>query len=311
MNRVTLRQLEYLVAAAETGSVTAAAQRMYLSQSGISTALADLEASLGIQLFIRHARGLTLTPGGQRILTESRLLLRQADDLQNVATDFTESFVGRLSVGCYATLAPLLLPGVIAAYLEDHPAVDLSVTIGSNAELRDRLHDGTCDLAVLYDYSDLDDQMPTDVEKIELGRFPPHVALPAGHPLADREVVPLAELAQEPLVLFDLPPGGKYFLSMFHREGIEPTIRLRTTDFELVRGLVARGVGYSLLTQHPEVDVSYENLPIVRRPLQGFTDGLSVVVAHVSGARLNRRMSSFIDIARNVIGPAGQERAER
>lgn len=305
MSRVTLRQLEYLVAAAETGSVTAASQRLYLSQSGISTALADLEDALGVQLFIRHARGLTLTSGGKKILAESRLLLRQADDLHNVAEDFSESYVGQLSVGCYGTLAPLLLPSVISTYLEEHPAVDLSVKVGSNAELYEHLRDGTCDVALLYDYSPVNEPLPADLTTVELRQFPPYVALPAGHPLAELKTIPLQKLQDEPLIMFDLSPGGEYFASIFRSEGISPTVRLRTTEFELVRGLVARGAGYSLLTQHTDIDVSYEDLPIVSRPLRGKPKGLTVIAAHLAGAHMNRRMAAFVQLCQRTFGAVG------
>ena len=71
---------------------------------------------------------------------------------------------------------------------------------------------------------------------------PPYVLLAEDHPLADRESVSLAQLVDEPLILFSLSPGGDYFLSLFHTEQLEPRVRYRATSFELVRSLVAKSV---------------------------------------------------------------------
>lgn len=302
MARVTLRQLEYFVAAAETGSVTAAASRVFLSQSAVSTALAELEESLNVQLFIRHARGLTVTTVGRQILLESRQLLGQVDELHSSAQDLSGSFSGKLSIGCYSTLAPLLLPRVIDAFLTEHPGVDLDFSVGSHTELRDKLRAGTCDVALLYDYDFATDLFPADLTKLTLRSIPPHVVLPPNNKLAKLKSIPLEELVGEPMILFDLPPGGEYFKSLFTQRGMTPTIRFRTTEFELVRALVARGLGYSILTQHTDINVSYENKEFVTRPLKDVTRGLAVVAAHLTGARLTRRASAFIEACEQSLG---------
>lgn len=303
MARVTLRQLEYFVAAAETGSVTAAAARVFLSQSAVSTALADLEENLKVQLFLRHARGLTLTTVGRTILSDARRLLREAEELENSAEEFTGTLSGRLTVGCYTTLAPLLLPRVIDAYLRAYPTVDLNFIVGSHAELRGRLHDGTCDVALLYDYDFATELFTPGLDKVPLQSIPPYVLLPADHVLAVEEHVALADLAPLPLILFDLPPGGEYFKSLFTARGLTPVVRFRTTEFELVRALVARGLGYSILTQHTDIDVSYENRPIATRPLADEQRGLAVVAAHLGGATLTRRARAFLQTCEQALGP--------
>lgn len=300
--RVTLRQLEYFVAAAETQSVSAAAARVYLSQSAVSTALAELEENLGVQLFIRHARGLTLTTVGQTILAESRQLLGKVDDLENNAAELRGSFTGRLSVGCYTTLAPLLLPRVIDAYLTSYPSVDLNFMVGSHPELQAKLRDGRCDVALLYDYGFATDLFTTNLEKVTLQSIPPHALFSSEDPLGEQSAVSLSELSDQPLVLYDLPPGGEYFKSLFTSQGMTPNVRFRTTEFELVRALVARRLGYSILTQHTEIDVSYENLPLITRPLVESGPGLDVVAAHLGGSTLTRRATAFIEECERSLG---------
>lgn len=292
MNRVTLRQLEYFVAAAELGSMTAAAERVHLSQSAVSTALADLERALGVQLLIRHARGLALTPAGERVLAEARRLMGAVEDLQTSARELGEALEGSLSVGCYSTLAPIVLPRVIADFTDDHPKVDLTVMEGSHSYLHEQLRAGTCEVALMYDYA-FDESMPVDLSLHTVMETQPHLLLYPGHRLANRKKIRLAELADDPFILFDLQPGGDYFLDVFARFGVTPRLRLRTQSFEMVRSLVARGFAYSMLTQRTETTTSYEGREFVVRPLADAVPNLNVVVAQLASLRPTRRATAF------------------
>jgi len=118
------------------------------------------------------------------------------------------------------------------------------------------------------------------------------------HPLADRESVSLAQLVDEPLILFSLSPGGDYFLSLFHTEQLEPRVRYRATSFELVRSLVARGLGYSILSQRTRISVSYEGRGFTTRPLDGDHPGLAVSAVTLDGAKLTRPAAAFIETCR-------------
>lgn len=295
MPRSTLRQLEYFVAAAEAGSVTAASEKVSLSQSAISTALAELEHNLGTQLFVRRTRGLILTPVGQDILRDCRQLLAKADELHRKARDLDGSFSGPLSIGCYSTLATFLLPKILDPYLRAHPFVDLNLMVGSHTDVQRNLHSGSCDVALLYDYEFDPELNKDDLNKTTVRSTPPHVIIPTEHELAEHEQISLAQLVDEPMILFDTPPAGKYFTSLFEARGLEPRIRFRATEFELVRSLVARGFGYSILTQHTDIDVSYENQPLAARPIADVQRGLNIVAVHLPGARLTRRAAAFIE----------------
>ena len=294
MGTLTLRQLEYFVASAELGSMTAAAERVHLSQSAISTALADLERTLGVQLLIRHARGLSLTPAGERVLTDARRLMGAVEDLHGSARDLGEALTGSLRIGCYSTLAPILLPRVIADFSAAHPDVDLNVVEGSHRFLQDQLRRGSCEVALMYDYHFRDGHLPGDLVSRTLRQAPPHLVLPADHRLAGRRRIRLAEVVDEPLILFDLQPGGEYFLEIFANLGLSPRLRLRTSSFETVRSLVARGLGYSVLTQRTAVTTSYEGREFVTRPLSDSVPSLNVVAAQLGAARPTRRATAFV-----------------
>ena len=116
----TLRQLAYLVAVADHGSVTAAANALYTSQPGISSAIAQLEAQFGLQFFIRHhAKGVSLTPAGQSFVAAARNLLAQAEDLSQHASALSQSVQGHLAPSLYRQTLQTVLPYVLLP--ADHP----------------------------------------------------------------------------------------------------------------------------------------------------------------------------------------------
>ncbi len=294
MSDLTFRQLEYFIAAVDAGSVTAAAQRLHLSQSALSTALTDLERNLGVQLLVRGRRGVDLTGVGREVLTEARRLVSGVADLHNSAREAQESMSGSLVVGCYSTLSPLLLPPVVDAFSRDHPHVDLSFVEGSHDVLEEQLHSGVLDLALLYDYVFVQSSRSWNLTTQPILTSPPYVLLPQDHPLIRYRAVTLRQLSTEPLILFDLPPGGDYFLSLFTEAGLEPNVSHRTTSFELVRSLVARGLGYSILSQRTRTGTSYEGLPFETRALRGRHAGLSVQAVTLDGAQPTRRAQAFL-----------------
>lgn len=293
MANLTLRQLEYFVAAAETGSLSEAARQGHLSQSALSTAIADLERTLGTQLVVRGARGLTLTPAGRRVLADARRLLGGAQELIANANTLGTGLTGSLSVGCYSTLAPVMMPRVIADFSARHPDVELDFMEGSHAFLEGQLRDGRCEVALLYNYDFHRGRLPEDLAAQVVAAAPPHLVLPVDHHLAAEKDVPLAAVADEPLILFDLAPGGEYFLSIFDRLGLTPRIRLRTTSYEMVRELVARDMGYSLLTQRTRLHTTYEGRDFVTVPLTDDLPALEIVVARLASSRPTRRAEAF------------------
>lgn len=301
MAELTLKQLEYLIAAAEKGSVTAASNQLYLSQSAVSTALADLESSLGTQLFIRHARGLSLTSAGETVVLEAKRVLGSVEELRDSARSAEGALQGRLRVGCYSTVAPVLLPGVINSYLSKHPNVEISFVEGSNQMLEDELRAGRIDVAIMYHYEErLHVSAQSEFSRELLASNPPYLLLPRQHPLTKKRKISLTEMADEPLILFDLPPAGDYFLSMFKEMGVVPSVRFRTTSHAMVRSLVARGLGYSLLSQRTASRQSYEGLEFEARDLAESFAGLGVDIVYVSRLKLTKRVRAFIDECKEV-----------
>jgi DNA-binding transcriptional LysR family regulator len=292
MNRpnVSLRQLEYLVAIADTGGMTAAAERCHVSQSAVSLAMAELERALDVRLFIRGSRrGALLTAAGRQVTSDARKIVTAVSELGVSARALGQELSGRLEIGCYAPIAPFHVPAAIATFKDLQPDVEVQFTEGTLAEMQNSLLDGRCELALLYEQ----DLLP-GIDFAVLYDQQPSVLLPADHRLAGHPAVALADLADEPFVLLDVPPSEHYFGKVFDAVGLQMRPAYRAGGFELARALVARRIGYSLAVQRPAIDQSLEGLGVVTRPLTGPVPTTPVVMGWAAGGRLTRRAEAFL-----------------
>ena len=291
--RFSLRQLAYFVAIAEAGTLTEAAERLHISQPAVSLALNDLERALKVQLCVRRkAHGVTLTPSGTSLLARARRLLREAEELEAEASG-GGALTGVLSLGCYVTLAPTVLPPMLQGCATLHPEVTVDFAEDTQDVLQRRLLRGELDMAVLYDM----DLMP-EMERTVLFSVRPHVLLPAEHPMADLPEVSLRALEAEPMVLLDAAPSSHHALSLFHRFGVTPRVRHRPTTFETARALIGRGMGYGVLVQRPANDRTYEGMQVVVKEIAEPVRAEAVVLAWPRSMRLNRRAQEFVGYCR-------------
>jgi DNA-binding transcriptional LysR family regulator len=286
----TLTQLRYFAAAAEVGSMTEASRRLRVSQSAISTAVAQLEKELGVQLLLRHhARGLTLTAAGEEFDRELRSYLVHTSELAEVARSAGQALIGDLTIGCFTTLGPFELPRLLAACEAKHPGIRIAVVEEEHAALKRSLRSGQCELALMYGY-DLDD----DIDHIRVGVAAPYVLIAKGHRLARRRKVALKELAAEPMVLLDLPHSGQYLEHLVESAGVRPRVRHRTAGFETVRAMVAHGHGWSVLNQRPASDTTYDGAEVVTLEITDPIEPLEIVLASMHGVRLTARAQAFV-----------------
>ncbi|MGD9743091.1 MAG: LysR family transcriptional regulator [Dongiaceae bacterium] len=285
----TLKQLRYFVAAADAGSITGAARQLNISQPSVSAAIAEIEQSFALQLFVRHhAQGLSLTPAGQRLAIEARSLLAHAEELRQGALDLAGKPAGEVVVGCFQTFAPMVVPGLLRAVKQHYPDLGVRLREDHLEGLLDGLRHGRLDLALTYDL-DLDGSLDFTV----CAEVPLHVILAADHRLAARNRVALADLVEEPLVLLGLPHSRDYFLSVFRGLGLEPRVAHETPSFEMVRGLVANGYGYSVMHSRPESDQALDGRRLVYRPVREAVRAHRLGIARLAGSRTTRAAALF------------------
>jgi DNA-binding transcriptional LysR family regulator len=294
----TLRQLRYFVAAVEQGGVAQASRRLNISPPSVSDSIKKLEESFGVQLFIRHhASGVSLTPAGSRFYEHALELLRRAREFEQNARAELDIMTGRIEVGCFETVTPAYMPGLLAGFSREHPLVEVHLTEGSRDQLVAELSSGHFDVIMVYDYG-----LPADIERTPL--LPPlgaSVVLPKNHRLAGAAKLSLRQLASEPLILLDVKPSAEYFLDLFHRLGLAPNVAYRSPSIEMVRGLVGRGLGYSVLVTRPVHNLTYDGFEVVTIPVRDDLPPSNLVMAWHSRARLTKPSQAFVDYCKSRI----------
>jgi DNA-binding transcriptional LysR family regulator len=241
--RFTFRQLEYLVAVGEAGTISLASERVNVSSPSISAAISQLEAEFGIQIFVRHhAQGLSLTPGGRRIFNEAKRILDDAAALNDLAGDISSKPRGPISIGVLTTVAPLISAAIRKSFEAKYPDASVTLHEGHQTDLFNMLGRAKIDVAITYEM-----EIPKDVAFKKIISLPPYVMVPENHPLSKNSSISLKDLENEPMILLDLPISREYFLSVFQYSDVRPNIMERTSDLSVVRSLVANGYGYSLV----------------------------------------------------------------
>ena len=290
---LTLVQLRYLVAVARHGSVTAAARTLNVSQPSISVAIDNVEQSFGQKLFVRQrGSGISLTSFGRTAVAKAKQVLAESDELAGLGSR-EAAVAGELVLGCFEDLAPYFAPALIRAFSERCPDVEIVVRDETFETLGRRLSDSAIDLGLSYDLG-----LPSHFARILLHELRPHALLPAGHALANRGAVSLADLAAYPLITTDQQHSWQHMLDLFRSRGLSPVADARTSSFELQRSMVANGFGVAVSYTRPHGDLSYDGLPLVCKPLSDPLPMQRIILTHDTRQRLSNAALAFIDVAK-------------
>lgn len=305
MVKFTLKQLQYFIAAADHGSISSAAAASHISQTAMSQALTELERLIDAQLVVRHrSRGVVLTGVGQQFLREARGLVRHAEDVQSSIVERQHALVGPMTIGCSSTLSAFWLPVISERFIKPNPCLNVTIEEGTDDELQHRMLEGSLDAVLTHTCHLLPGVQARTVKE---GR--PYVLLAADHPLASRKSIRLAELAEEDFVSLDIPLVRDNQLVNLRLSGLDPKIAGRSSSFEAVRGLVARGVGYTVLVQRPLVNTSYDGLPLATLEIEGPVGHSDVCLAYPSGSRPSIRIQELLNFCAEAGGSAASEAA--
>lgn len=298
MADVSLRQLELFAALPDFTTSSAAAAHLHISESALSQAITGLERTVGEQLCVRRkARGLALTPAGQHFAMQARRIL--ADTRELVQGDrLGEELRGSVKFGCYASFAASVVPELLEGFPRRHPGVDLETTVGTNEDLFPALQSGRLDVAITYERF-----LPAGYRHRKVYATELEAHLHPDHPLAAGSTVDLADLAGEPLILYDVSPSTINIVEAFAARGLEPRIAARVTQIILVEALVGRGMGYGLLMSRPNVlPMSVEGRPVAIRPFDPPVTLSNVVGIWPEDMTLTRRASALLDYAVEKLG---------
>jgi LysR family hydrogen peroxide-inducible transcriptional activator len=250
-NDLSLRQLQYVVAVADSLGFHKAAARCHVSQPTLSAQVALLESVLGVRLFERDRRRVLVTAAGEAVVARARRVLLEVDDLLTAATRSQSPFAGTLRIGVIPTMAPYVLPEVTPAITRKYPALSLVFQEAKTADIVRELAEGTLDAGIAALEAELG-----DTAHAELARDDFVVALPKQHPLAKKKQVSLDELEDERVLLLD---EGHCFraqaLALCSKAQAE-VASFRATSLATLAQMVSSGAGITLL---PALSVAVEN----------------------------------------------------
>ncbi|GAA3681169.1 LysR family transcriptional regulator [Arthrobacter ginkgonis] len=304
---VTLTQLRYFSEAAACLSMTGAAERLNVVQSAVSTAVSQLERHVGAQFFIRQrSKGLILTPAGESFLRDAQSVLARLEEALDHARGEQQAIEGRVRLACFSTLAPFLMPGLLARLRTENPRLELDVTEADMAGCAAALLNGQADLALCYDLG-----LPPGITTTTVATSRPYLALPPDHRLAGRGTASLAELREEPFVLLDLPHTRDLMLSILGVAHVQPDVRFRSASYETVRTFVAHGHGYSVLHQRPRHGWTYDGGKVAVVEIAEEVPELRTVLASLASQRATARLRAVGQAVRHLVadprkGPAGK-----
>ena len=238
-----LRQLEIIRAIADTGSFTAAGEKLHVSQSAISRQILLLEEELGEPVFHRIGRRIRITAAGESLLQLSHRVFRDLQETVATISDKRESLSGAMRLVGGMTVCLYVFPALLAEVRRVHPHLDMKVTVGSAERSIAMLRSGAGDLGMItlpVEATDLV-SVPVLEEELLLITYP-------AHPLAKKKTITPADLDKQDFVLFETGSITRRLVeSFFAREGVETDILIGTANVEIIKAVVRHGRGISLI----------------------------------------------------------------
>ncbi|MBB3564831.1 DNA-binding transcriptional LysR family regulator [Rhizobium sp. BK512] len=293
----TLRQIQYFVAVAEQGSVTRAAQNLSISQSSITEALKELESDLGVVLFERHPRGLSITHNGHQFLRHATKILATVSDARTSFSAQQNIPSGTLNIGVTSLVAGYVLSDLLARYRRACPGVEVSAIEDNGSYLEHLLVGGELDVAVMV-ISNLRDRMALQAEILETSPY--RLWLPMGHALVSADIISVADIAREPLIMLTVDEIEENTGKLLTALGARPHVAFRTRSVEAVRSLVATGAGVALLPDLVYRPWSLEGDRIESRDVSGSLPVVQVGMVWRKGSSLPQAARDFVAIAENM-----------
>lgn len=243
IRNLSFRDLQYVVAVAEHGSFSRAAEACAITQPALSERIKRIEHSLGVELFERNKRAFKVTPIGERLLVKARELLNDASEIDEIVAAAHEPLSGPLRVGIIATLGPYLMPMVLPHLRQKYPMLELVLHEGLTETLIASLQAGSLDVVIAAA-----PLQASGVKQRDLFHEPFVLAVPIDHAMAMRPVVNARDLRGDDMVLLE---DGHCLtgqaLDVCPAKQRHNRSRLHAMTLETLRHMVATGAGYTLL----------------------------------------------------------------
>lgn len=240
---VSLRQIRYFVSTAEHGQISQAAAELGISQSAVTTAIKDLEQTVGLDLFVRSTHGMEMTTAGRQFLFHAYEILNKVDEATNLLLPAGD-FAGQLTVAASYTVIGYFLPNHLGRLRRAWPNLDIQLFELNREAIEEGLLSNRYDMAVLLTSNVINSDLATETLMSSRRRL----WVPARHRLLSRGSVGLKEIAEEPYIMLTVDEAAHTALRYWSNTSYRPNVTLRTSSVEAVRSLVADGQGVAILS---------------------------------------------------------------
>jgi DNA-binding transcriptional LysR family regulator len=266
-----VKRMRVLSEVVATGSFSAAADSLHLSQSAVSQQVATLEREVGMQLLERASDGPRLTTAGETLMGHADAVITRLAEAERELSGIAGLEGGRLRVISFPTASATLMTRAMSEFRRRFPNVELQFAEGEPEDSLPAVRRGDFDLALTFDFVAFPEDYGRDVEALLIFEETVRVALPPGHPLAASETVDVSALDQEDWLAGTSPSSCRDHVDNICRAaGFEPRVSFESDDYQVLFGLVEAGLGVALLPElagaHPGVELrEIEPDPPIRR----------------------------------------------
>lgn len=296
---VSLKQLRYFVAVAETGQIQAAARRVNISSSAVTDAIKTLESSLETTLLQRHHKGMTLTHEGHQFLSHASAILNQVDQTLNLYKYPAVGISDKLTVSTTVSVMGYFLPTPISRFMHSHPNVEVKLIEQSRVQLEKSILEGNTDIGVAITSNvDKDDRYSTET-LFQSGRS---LWCSAMHPFANLDEVPLQQICEQPYIQLNLDEAERNTNEIWNQYGLKPNKIIRTASVEGVRSLVANEQGLTILSGLLFRSWSLDGGRLQSRPVVEMIPSMNVGLLWRRDREIRPALQSFIDFFEQEFG---------
>ena len=257
---MTLTQLQYTIAVAEEGNFTQAAEKCFVTQPTLSMQVQKLEDELGIKLFNRNTKPITLTTIGEKIIDQAKMILKEANRMEDIVSTEKGFVGGNFRLGIIPTVMPTLLPMFLNTFIKKFPKVNLKIEELNTAAIIEELKNGKLDAGIAATPLD-------DVKIIEKPLYyEPFVGyIPEPHPLSKLKTLALSDLEKmDVLVLEDGHCFRDHVLKICQTPNFSHTFNLKSGSFETLIHLANDGLGMTLLPYRQTRNLTPQNAKNLR-----------------------------------------------
>ena len=296
-----VKRLRVLREVAARGSFSAAAEALSYTQSAVSQQIAALEREAGTVLVERNARGVRLTDAGRALVGHADVILARLADAEAELEAIAGMRGGRLRMVSFPTAGATIAPRAIARFRDHHPGVEVTLAPREPDEGLESLKAGECDIALTVE-AGFEPVVDDTIERRHLLDDPFYVCVRAGHPVASKARIRLADLADEAWIMGTTGrcPDGLVLERACQGAGFEPRVAFQSDDYVAIQGFVAAGVGVCLI---PDLAMVAVRDDVVIRRLEGRPLVRRVLAATLAGGYVSPAAAAMLEI----LGEVGAE----